>query len=333
MQITLTVENVTPLFIAGADPRHIENEGLRPPSLKGLMRWWFRAIMGGMVSLSDLKKLEREIFGFTDKKASINVISITRSKPSEINVSPQLKYLWFSINMQKRKGQRLCHYAPNSRFEVTIYSSEERCLKIALGCLWALIYVGGIGSRMRRGAGSLKVVKISKDVIYNFIFNGNTINDARNFMEENLKKIFESFRGYAGERYKPQSDPKFAVLSKKHAEIVFVRKPFDKWEQALETISSEYQQFRRRKKLEYRYTFGLPIITHPRFRNLRQGSPLFIAIMDLNGKYALRLVKFYTSIHHDFYPRMNFLEQDLDGLDNRVEQNTELGETMVKIPG
>ena len=36
--VTLEVETITPLFIAGADQRNIENEGLRAPSLRGLLR-------------------------------------------------------------------------------------------------------------------------------------------------------------------------------------------------------------------------------------------------------------------------------------------------------
>ncbi|MCD6363255.1 MAG: type III-B CRISPR module RAMP protein Cmr1, partial [Synergistetes bacterium] len=46
-KVSLEVETVTPLFIAGADQRNIGNEGLRPPSLRGLLRWWFRAALGG----------------------------------------------------------------------------------------------------------------------------------------------------------------------------------------------------------------------------------------------------------------------------------------------
>ena len=38
-EVILEVDTITPLFIAGADQRNIENEGLRAPSLRGAMRW------------------------------------------------------------------------------------------------------------------------------------------------------------------------------------------------------------------------------------------------------------------------------------------------------
>ncbi len=38
--IKFTLETITPLFLAGADGQTPE---LRPPSIKGMMRFWWRA--------------------------------------------------------------------------------------------------------------------------------------------------------------------------------------------------------------------------------------------------------------------------------------------------
>ena len=331
-RVELELETITPLFIAGADQKNIENEGLRAPSLRGLLRWWFRAIMGGIVSTKDLRELESKIFGSTNQKSSVKILSTTKSQPSEISISPDLRYLWFSIHMQKRNYQRLQCYPPETKFKIMLSSDDENSLKIALGCLWALIYLGGVGARMRRGAGSLKVNDASGKIPYTFIFTGNTVSDAKKFIEENLAKIFSDFKKYASEKYNPQTNPNFAVLSKNHAKISLVQQPLDTWESALGKISNEYQLFRRGKRLEHRYTFGLPIVTHHSFRNLRQASPLLIGVMDLNGKYAIRLVKFYTSIHPDFFSKLRFLRQDLDGFDNIVAKNKELGEIEIELP-
>jgi len=167
-EVSLEVEAVTPIFIAGADQRNIENEGLRAPSLKGLLRWWFRAIMGGMTTVNNLKKLENDAFGSTNKRSPLRIISTCESQPVQMNIPYDLRYLWFSIHLQRR----MYCYPPRTKFKVTLSSRDKNSLKIALGCLWALIYLGGIGTRMRRGAGSWKVSKVLCESPYEFIFNG-----------------------------------------------------------------------------------------------------------------------------------------------------------------
>lgn len=42
--LTLTLETVTPLFLGGADPRGAPE--LRAPAFRGMMRYWFRAVLG-----------------------------------------------------------------------------------------------------------------------------------------------------------------------------------------------------------------------------------------------------------------------------------------------
>jgi len=68
--ITFECETITPMFLSGADGKTPE---LRPPSIKGALRFWWRA-MNGHLSLSDLKKKESEIFGGTNPATRSNVI-------------------------------------------------------------------------------------------------------------------------------------------------------------------------------------------------------------------------------------------------------------------
>ena len=324
-KVTFTVESITPIFIAGADQKIISNEGLRAPSLKGLMRWWFRAIMGGMVSLKHLRLLESELYGDTNQKSKVRIISKTKASPSNINISRDLRYLWFSINMQKRKNLRVQCYPPKSEFEITIFAENNLDLKIAAGCFWSIIFLGGIGSRMRRGAGSLKIKRVSNNIPNDFFFNGTTIYDAKMFIENNLKKIFKNFKEYANEKYNSQQNLTFSVLSNKHAKIVLFNKEFTTFEKALQEVGDIYKTFRQNKRLEHRTKFGLPII--PRFSDLRFASPLFIGVMDLNGKYIARLVKFYTSTHPKFSSNLRFLERDLNDLDAKLDElNIEIPE-------
>jgi len=67
--VTFECETITPMFMYGADGKTPE---LRPASIKGVMRFWWRAICGHL-ELEDLKEQEGEIFGDTDKKSSFSI--------------------------------------------------------------------------------------------------------------------------------------------------------------------------------------------------------------------------------------------------------------------
>jgi len=70
--ITFECEVITPMFLGGADGQTPE---LRPPSIKGAMRFWWRA-MNGHLSLKALKEREAEIFGASDEKIGRSKFSI-----------------------------------------------------------------------------------------------------------------------------------------------------------------------------------------------------------------------------------------------------------------
>jgi CRISPR-associated protein Cmr1 len=55
-------EIVTPMFLAGADGKTPE---LRPPSIKGMLRFWWRAIISERID--KLKEEEAKIFGSSNE--------------------------------------------------------------------------------------------------------------------------------------------------------------------------------------------------------------------------------------------------------------------------
>ena len=64
-EVTSHVQTITPLFMAGADQGKAE---LRAPSFRGGMRYWLRALVGGLVpDLETLRAIETATFGATDK--------------------------------------------------------------------------------------------------------------------------------------------------------------------------------------------------------------------------------------------------------------------------
>ena len=341
----LDVETITPLFIAGADQSHIEGEGLRSPTLRGLMRWWFRSIIGGMADEETLKEKESEIFGSPEARSKVRVLTNTiDGKPVRIdgiNALKELGYFWFSIRMQSRDQRPFC-YPPGSKFSITLMSDDSDALRIAASTLWATIYLGGVGARMRRGAGALRVLKAEDGSYCNFSFRGsNIVPDAKVFLEKNLKAILENFKKKYEILRKPNGEPPFCILSKKTAEIVLIDKPFVRYEDGLREISDVYQHYRSGRDRfgrkiargilrEERAVFGLPIQRLHEREKLRHASPLFVGVMKLDGTYVIRLVKFYTSVHPYFVGKSRFVRQHLDSLDDQL--NSRFPEIQIEIP-
>jgi CRISPR-associated protein Cmr1 len=68
-KMIIECETVTPLLMHGADGKTPE---LRPASIKGVMRFWWRAIHGNL-PLKELREKEGEIFGNTERKSSFSI--------------------------------------------------------------------------------------------------------------------------------------------------------------------------------------------------------------------------------------------------------------------
>jgi CRISPR/Cas system CMR-associated protein Cmr1 (group 7 of RAMP superfamily) len=62
---TLAMQVTTPLFNGGADAGTNDGTGVRPASIRGAMRFWFRALAGALTGpdLRLLAVLEHRVFG------------------------------------------------------------------------------------------------------------------------------------------------------------------------------------------------------------------------------------------------------------------------------
>ena len=137
-QIIFECETITPMFMYGADGKTPE---LRPTSVKGVMRFWWRAI-NGHLSLIELKKQEDEIFGSTEKKSS------------------------FSIKIEDYKFKE--NYIPkNHKFTIEFLLSN-RC-DFDVQSFFELIVILGLfgqkGKGKQKTQGSIKILKIN-DIDY-----------------------------------------------------------------------------------------------------------------------------------------------------------------------
>jgi CRISPR-associated protein Cmr1 len=172
--ITFTCETITPMFLSGADQNTPE---LRPPSIKGALRFWWRA-MNGHLSLEDLKKREGAIFGGTDDKMGRSKVVITCPrdrnflKPSTKDKFPEhkgnyplsrntpvniLNYLAYGV-YDYREGFTHAFFDEGQKFEICLRFTDESIVDEIIKAFILMCYVGGLGSKSRNGFGKIKII-------------------------------------------------------------------------------------------------------------------------------------------------------------------------------
>jgi CRISPR-associated protein Cmr1 len=265
LQVNLTA--VTPLFIGGAEPNKYGE--LRPPSFKGLLRYWYRAID------HNYRDHEKKYFGSTDKGQSPCLLQVhqwtegrdrwegwrEKSRVGRYHRPPfpegkgrdainGIAYLGYSLALGANDRRAI---PPDTVFNINIIQrpcEEEDMQKIRrawLAGLWLLVHIGGIGSRSRRGLGSLKIEEwggwaecAELPLACHEAKPENWVDS----MYDGLKKLREWF---------PNREPEkisHTVVNSK-ARFLIMTEPFQDWEKALHEAGTRLQTFRRRSDPDY----------------------------------------------------------------------------------
>ncbi len=159
--LTLTLETVTPLLLGGARGANGPPE-LRPPAMRGLLRYWFRAAAGGVIgdqNLAGLHRLESAVFGDTTSASPVVLRLGTSSQALEQGPARILPHREGGASRSafraRQRFQLELHARPGTRPEV--WQAACATTALALTC-------GGLGLRSRRGYGTLRVVASSAPV-------------------------------------------------------------------------------------------------------------------------------------------------------------------------
>jgi len=249
-EVRFKVEAVTPIFIAGADQRNIENEGLRPPSIKGLLRWWFRAALGGAkLSLGYLnprqvKEEEEKLLGSQSIKGKVALVTF----PLDIQVrrgfirKRGLAYLTYGVEDRP-------YIETGSKFRITVrfmpmvHDNEKRRV---IAALWLLLNLGNVGSKNRKGFGSLRVVGEAN--VYNIEFrNPCNINELEKYLRENVRKCLEAF-GWNRKALQGAKPPDFPVIACDYWKMKILNKNFSSWDDAIDHIGCLIRAYREDRK-------------------------------------------------------------------------------------
>ena len=196
---TYALRLVSPAFLAGADQKR-EDCDLRPATLRGLLRWWWRTMHAAHFDRATLKKLETAVWGDaqSDSPVRIAVDFVEGEEPicygqkdgfkpkeafkkkNDLQDPPNRKttqgLFYASYGMDDGpKGDKKRWYRPagtkwsvrldakSGRFSPDSKVSPEDILGQAKAALWLLCRFGGVGSRGRKGFGSFADI-IVKDI-------------------------------------------------------------------------------------------------------------------------------------------------------------------------
>jgi len=270
------LEVITPLIMKGA-----EDYELRVPSIKGVMRFWFRAMIGCLAeSTEDLYKIESSIFGGQDKKSDVTIKILDEKNLISMEDSQFYKNYPYLLFAYKEKIERLKYIKENSSFAVSVCTSDEDKQNIVKAVFDLISLFGGLGQRTRRGFGSVML----KDF---------TIKDENDFVEK-FGSIYKKLNEYL----------------KNHPELKSTRGDYDKRdfstfcggkfcfvksetspESALRYLNDNWGRFRKDQKYkekeegrlyERRKYFGLPLKGYN--TESRRSSPLLFKIIKSNKK-------------------------------------------------
>lgn len=163
----LKVEVVTPLVAGGADgsgttEAQLLREGLRPPTVRGQLRWWFRALASGLLGGDHDATLrsETELFGTVAGDLGSASPVWVRARPFPQNARVGKVPLRMNdpqpVGNQRQAPLRPA-ILPGAQTEVELTARPAAAAR-ALWSLWLALMLGGFGARSRRGFGSLRVL-------------------------------------------------------------------------------------------------------------------------------------------------------------------------------
>ncbi|MCF8245167.1 MAG: type III-B CRISPR module RAMP protein Cmr1 [Saprospiraceae bacterium] len=300
---------ITPAFLGGADPKGTPE--LRPPSIKGALRFWWRAMNGhfvengenGKPTFRKLLENDETLFGGINQVMQKSPVTV-RAVEKEMNYIEGQKivdhrqyegidYLFYTFKHHKKDD---LGFNTGSQFDV-IFSCLEKDHEILLKTIasfWLLVNLGSLGTRARRGAGAFSVDGI--------IDRQGILNNGLSFFPETgmntivyLKNNFSRIKEMIGSN-KKASIKKYSLLNQETPAYLSTVE-FNTWQEAVNAIGTEMKTIRKGKTSKYKAertftmdtlnkkaAFGIPVgvfsdnpVTFE--TNERRASPIYLSVV------------------------------------------------------
>lgn len=158
---------VTPMIGGGAIPhQRDEHQLIRGASIRGQLRFWWRATRGGLFrTLAELKAAEDRIWGSTEHPSQVQ-IAVQVLKPGkeseQVALNHPLAYGAFPLHNGKLKDEPKGTMRRGLEFELEVEYPPELGPDVE-AAIWAWTTFGGLGARTRRGFGAVQLWRIQDD--------------------------------------------------------------------------------------------------------------------------------------------------------------------------
>jgi hypothetical protein len=158
VDLEFRITTLTPLFLGGAE----QQPQLRAASLVPLMRWWFRALVGGLGGLAcdppTVRRLDEATFGSTCWARPARV-KLTTADARPMRLAPDSYGIAYMLGpgLQPRDGRGRECFDAGSTFQLGISGLPRSLAPRWLAAIWLLSTLGGLGARAHRCFGRIEV--------------------------------------------------------------------------------------------------------------------------------------------------------------------------------
>lgn len=182
IKLDITLEFLTPAVLGSSRPRQCDPYmPLRPASLRGLWRTWFRAIAGSLLwvepgasgrqdTVKALLKAESRLFGDTKHRSRLVLLpprDVTARRFDSIPPPTSgLRYLGYGLFEDPSRRPPECIPADTRATLTCLLRSKDpdrADLRALCATLWIWAAIGGLGGRSRRGFGSVRIAELKAD--------------------------------------------------------------------------------------------------------------------------------------------------------------------------
>ncbi|MDD3654448.1 MAG: type III-B CRISPR module RAMP protein Cmr1 [Desulfotomaculaceae bacterium] len=278
-------ETITPMFLAGADSSVPE---LRPPSIKGILRFWWRALQADK---NEFKVKEEKIFGGVSEGGLKSSFSIKVSGDSrgsmenyisreslkkhpykvnrfELNILEYLAYGTYDYIKGKGNVFNRSYIKPGYKFTIEIITGTNAWERDELaGALRMFFLFGAIGSKARNGFGSFRLIK----------------SNPSDLIQTGLPDLgmIEKYLGYKG-------IPSYSAFSA-NARLFKTKGKFYDWDSCLAELGYVYRDCRLSlKPRQKRQYIGAPLIINKQYESIldRHAKPYFMKVHKQDNEFT-----------------------------------------------
>jgi len=244
-EVTLGVSNTTPLLSGWYDPALVDPRGLRTTEIKGVWRWWARAVIGG--SLYDECMLVGESEGGIVRRPSRDEASLINclvgkilglgyagsegSESSrftltvEATMLPRVEriggiargYQRLMLLALGRRNRNINYILPGAKFRVIVRRTRREyddAENLALKILVLALQLTGLGKGARRGLGSLDIMSLQSVGVSIPRGLRELVDDVYESTLEIVRRYVNKCRGHVIGSCKKRALPPLPVMSK-----------------------------------------------------------------------------------------------------------------------